>query len=906
MRRVIWSFGSLLVLALPVFAAANQPPVLTAPTSQTVAVDQLLSVRVSAVDPENDLLRFSASPLPAGATFLALGDVNGNSALSATDAVLVLWAKVGIITLTEEQRQRADVSGDGVLSAVDVVMILQEVVGIIPRNTWFLHWRPTAQQTGPTVVSLAVQDAGGLRDAKTLTITVPVPDATAPSAPGQPTEDNPDADIDGDGAYTVSWSAASDPESGVSAYELQERAGISNPWTTLANDIAGTSFAVSGRLDRTLYVYQVRAKNGVGLWGPFSPVSDGVLVDTQPPQLSNIGVTNITAATAVIGWMTDEFSDSQVDYGVTSGYGQTASNLGVMTTHTVTLSGLTAMTTYHFRIHSTDAAAHSVASSDQMFSTASPGASVVRVSGHQLLVRKRNLDGTLGPEQPYVIRGVAWSPAGRDTNTSIADSNNANVRRLEFGKWYQTDIPLMTAMRVNTVRLFMDPGFDTTAQDVLNALYRNGIMAIVTVDDASGQSARIPQVVNLYKNHPAVLMWMVGNEWNINCYYRVPQANCTGSALSAAARDTESAAQQIKALDVAHPVSTSYGEIDIQATGKTLAVTATIVQSTCPSIDVWGLNIYRPAGGAFRLLFSQWASLTTKPMFLGEFGIDAYDVRIAAPLGQQVNEAEQAQVDQTLWDDVVRNLSARDASKVALGGTFFEWNDEWWKIAPSTSQQTGGWNSAAFPDGLASEEFFGIVDIDRRPRQAYSRLAAAFDPAYVPPAITTTLRAVSRGATADTMSFRYGFAQFFKDGALFYNKGGGGFGGRGFNVAVIDGATGAVLDAGRNFDTWGTRMTGTAMNSLIAYLAGLPNGRVVMIAVADEAGLNIDRTCTRFGFPWVESGIQALEALGSTQIRNYCFWDSWAMIAVKGEGVAPQEQVGHAVEASVQATATLP
>src|SRR5438128_1050792 len=42
---------------------------------------------------------------------------------------------------------------------------------------------------------------------------------------------------------------------------------------------------------------------------------------------------------------------------------------------------------------------------------AGPGPSLVSVSGRQLLVRKRNLDGSLGPESAYIIRGVNWSPA---------------------------------------------------------------------------------------------------------------------------------------------------------------------------------------------------------------------------------------------------------------------------------------------------------------------------------------------------------------------------------------------------------------------------------------------------------------------------------------------------------------
>jgi hypothetical protein len=167
---------------------------------------------------------------------------------------------------------------------------------------------------------------------------------------------------------------------------------------------------------------------------------------------------------------------------------------------------------------------------------------------------------------------------------------------------------------------------------------------------------------------------------------------------------------------------------------------------------------------------------------------------------------------------------------------------------------------------------------------------------------TITFRATSRGFNAQEFAFQNGVARFFKDGVLFYEKTGGGGGGRGFNIAAIDANTGEVMQPVRNFDTWGTRTSGTAMNEMIAYLNGLPNGTLVMIAVADDAGLNIDNSCARLNFPWVENGIQALEALGSTKIRDYCFRFSYAMIAVKGEGLAREERVMDAIEVAAQTT----
>ncbi len=141
------------------------------------------------------------------------------------------------------------------------------------------------------------------------------------------------------------------------------------------------------------------------------------------------------------------------------------------------------------------------------------GPSLVTRSGRQLLVRKRNQDGSLAPTSTYTMRGVGWSPASQNTANSIAS------RRAEFSTWKNADIPLMKAMNINTVYTFFDPGLDANGMAVLDQLYDNGIMILMTADEDGGYDlAKIQQVVNFYKNHPAILGWMLGNEWNINLY----------------------------------------------------------------------------------------------------------------------------------------------------------------------------------------------------------------------------------------------------------------------------------------------------------------------------------------------------------------------------------------------------
>ena len=75
------------------------------------------------------------------------------------------------------------------------------------------------------------------------------------------------------------------------------------------------------------------------------------------------------------------------------------------------------------------------------------------------------------------------------------------------------------------------------------------------------------------------------------------------------------------------------------------------------------------------------------------------------------DQAAQAQAVVNIWN----SLRPKDI----LGVTFMSWQDEWWKAGGILSHDPGGWYTNNCPDGYASEEWWGIVDINRIPRQAY-------------------------------------------------------------------------------------------------------------------------------------------------------------------------------------------
>ena len=86
--------------------------------------------------------------------------------------------------------------------------------------------------------------------------------------------------------------------------------------------------------------------------------------------ISSVTVSSITTSSATIGWSTSAPADSQVDYGLTSGYGlSTALDSSTVSSHSVSLSNLTAGTLYHYRVKSHDSSGTLVTSGDATFMT---------------------------------------------------------------------------------------------------------------------------------------------------------------------------------------------------------------------------------------------------------------------------------------------------------------------------------------------------------------------------------------------------------------------------------------------------------------------------------------------------------------------------------------------------------
>src|SRR5437899_1337228 len=84
----------------------------------------------------------------------------------------------------------------------------------------------------------------------------------------------------------------------------------------------GTSHTVTvgGLTGSTTYHYRVKSKDAsgnLGTSGDFTFTTS----DITPPVISGVTATSSAATSATIQWTTNEASDSQVEYGLTSGHG---------------------------------------------------------------------------------------------------------------------------------------------------------------------------------------------------------------------------------------------------------------------------------------------------------------------------------------------------------------------------------------------------------------------------------------------------------------------------------------------------------------------------------------------------------------------------------------------------------
>jgi hypothetical protein len=136
-----------------------------------------------------------------------------------------------------------------------------------------------------------------------------------------------------------------------------------------------------------------------------------------------------------------------------------------------------------------------------------------------------------------------------------------------------------------------------------------------------------------------------------------------------------------------------------------------------------------------------------------------------------------------------------------------------------------------------------------------------------------------------------GLAEFSRNDQTFFSARGGLLGARGFNVAVMDAASGTPVDDVKNFDPWTSPLSGSALNDLADYLEAIEPGRLVLIAACDDAGINRIGSCDKHDTAPVQRLLTTLRRLGSTQIDAYCYRGAWSLVTIIGQGQALSEKL---------------
>ncbi len=307
---------------------------------------------------------------------------------------------------------------------------------------------------------------------------------------------------------------------------------------------------------------------------------------------------------------------------------------------------------------------------------------VISISERSLLINNKK----------YFIKGICYHPVPKG-NTERSFEN------------IDIDLSLMVDAGINTIRVY-EPIDDVK---ILDKIEQAGLKIIIGFGyDQNGYydilSGTYIDYVEKYKNHNSILFWELGNEYNYHPEWFENDIINWYTALN-------NTAGKIQEIDKSKPVSTAHGEIP-----DNLAI------SSLDNIDVWGLNIYRWDNPS--PVFDEWKSISSKPMYLSEVGSDSYMTIERLGYSKGENQLAQADANSKILNAVFKN------SNIVSGVLIFQFTDGLWKSGNPEKQDIGGWapNSIGVPyDGSPNEEFWGIVDIDRKKKKSFDVIKEKFN-----------------------------------------------------------------------------------------------------------------------------------------------------------------------------------
>jgi hypothetical protein len=293
--------------------------------------------------------------------------------------------------------------------------------------------------------------------------------------------------------------------------------------------------------------------------------------------------------------------------------------------------------------------------------------------------------------KPFYMKGICYHP----------------VKIGKIKRSFETlteDLTLMKEAGINTIRVY-EPIDDI---QVLDELHNAGIKVVISFGyNQKGRfdiiSGTFINYIRKYKDHDAILMWELGNEYNYN-----PQ--WFGGDINNWYKSMEFVAQIIQLEDPSRLVSSAHGDLpDMDAL------------NIAPSIQVWGMNVYR--WDQPQSIFEEWEAISDKPMYFAELGADSYMTKSTENYKKGENQLAQADANRIILEKVLSNNDKN------IGSFIFQFTDGLWKAGNPKKQDTGGSapNSDGTPyDGTANEEYWGIVDINRNKKITFDIVKDAY------------------------------------------------------------------------------------------------------------------------------------------------------------------------------------
>ncbi len=289
-----------------------------------------------------------------------------------------------------------------------------------------------------------------------------------------------------------------------------------------------------------------------------------------------------------------------------------------------------------------------------------------------------------------VMIGIAMSACAQPVRVEVVPTPSGfELRRggepfFIQGAGGTTRFDQLAAAGGNAVRTWDAAG----AKPLLDEAHRHGLTVALGIwleherhgfdmDDPAARAKQMERVrtfVLEHKDHPALLLWGVGNEVEI------------GTDLDRALAFVEEAAALIKSLDPEHP---TMGVISEVGDGKARAM-----QDACPSIDIVGINSYAGLVSIPERLTEQGF---TKPYIIAEFGPPGHwevgSTDWGAPL--EPSSSEKAEI----YERNYRSGVLAERGERCLGSFVFLWGHK--------QETTGTW----FGMFLESGETTPTVDV---------------------------------------------------------------------------------------------------------------------------------------------------------------------------------------------------